>query len=200
MSEFLNRTATASPRDWRDLSYLEYGTERQKSALAAITKLGVMQALHPYDAVLVSTICLDIDIPQSDLDIICFAPSLLHFEGELRLRFGSLERFAVRTSDSRVVAQFFAHEFEFEIYGTSQPVEQQSAWKHLCQTARVLELGGKEIRDQLRALKLRGVKTEPAVAILLGLSGDPYEAVIQLAELSNEELVGLLGRWRQPDE
>lgn len=37
---------------------------------------------------------------------------------------------------------------------------------------------GEEFRKQIIALKLRGIKTEPAFADLLGLEGDPYKAIL----------------------
>ena len=41
-------------------------------------------------------------------------------------------------------------------------------------------------------LKEEGLKTEPAFASVLGLNGDPYEAMLMLEEKSDEELVGLI--------
>ena len=52
----------------------------------------------------------------------------------------------------------------------------------------MLRFGGQQLREEIRALKRQGVKTEPAVAQLLGLPGDPYQAVLDLASLSDPEV------------
>jgi hypothetical protein len=53
---------------------------------------------------------------------------------------------------------------------------------------RLLQLGGSAAREQVLALKQAGLKTEPAFAAWLRLSGDPYEALLALARLNDEEL------------
>lgn len=39
---------------------------------------------------------------------------------------------------------------------------------------------GESFRQEIISLKKQGIKTEPAFAQLLGLSGDPYEAILRL--------------------
>jgi hypothetical protein len=48
---------------------------------------------------------------------------------------------------------------------------------------RILQLRGEEFRHDIIALKKSGLKTEPAFASLLGLSGDPYEALLNYPAL-----------------
>jgi hypothetical protein len=57
---------------WHDIEYLAHGTEAQRRAHRTLKDLGILSELAPYDATLVSTVCNDIDIPGSDLDIICY--------------------------------------------------------------------------------------------------------------------------------
>lgn len=45
---------------------------------------------------------------------------------------------------------------------------------------KILEQQGEEFRKEILELKERGYKTEPAFALLLGLQGNPYEALLQL--------------------
>jgi hypothetical protein len=58
--------------------------------------------------------------------------------------------------------------------------------------ARLINLGGDIFREKVRDLKLAGRKSEPAIADILGLIGDPYERVAELNDLSDGELVRLM--------
>lgn len=177
---------------WKNLDYLVSGSARQQAAHAAIQSLDVMKILADFDPLLVSTICTGIDIESSDLDIICHAPDLVHFSEYLRKRFDTKEgyrtHYALDGKGERVVAQFLHDSFEFEIFGSPLPIIKQRAWKHFQQTVRVIEIGGNEVRQAIRVLKCKGSKTEPAIATLLGLTGDPYDAVEQLASRSEIDL------------
>jgi|LauGreDrversion4_2_1035121.scaffolds.fasta_scaffold12278_2 hypothetical protein len=179
-------------KEWRDISYLSDGTERQRSAFANLRESRVLEILRDYDPVLVSTVCLDIDTQSSDLDIICEAADLDAFSAFLFSAFGSREGFVVRRLQSEhaaVVAQFFYAGWEYEVFGQGIPVEGQNAFRHLIQIERVLSCGGASWREKIRALKLAGMKTEPALATCLALEGDPYQAVLALEALSDEEIL-----------
>jgi hypothetical protein len=147
--------------------------------------------LRDYDPVLVSTVCIDVDIPASDLDVICEARDLDAFSTFLSSAFGKFRGFSLRRSECSppaIVAQFFHTSWEYEIFGQSLPVERQTAFRHLEQIERVLCIGGSAWREAIRSLKLVGLKTEPALARCLGMKGDPYEGVLSLERLSDEEL------------
>jgi hypothetical protein len=58
--------------------------------------------------------------------------------------------------------------------------------------ARLINLGGDIFREKVRDLKLAGKKSEPAIADILGLIGDPYESVVELNDLSDGELVRVM--------
>jgi hypothetical protein len=83
---------------------------------------------------------------------------------------------------------FFTNSFEIEIFGQPVPTEQQNAYRHLVQINRVLVVGGEVVRQALRTLKVGGMKTEPALAQLLNLEGDPYQAVLALEEMDDVEI------------
>jgi hypothetical protein len=87
-----------------------------------------------------------------------------------------------------VVAQFETDAFPVEVFGTARPVERQVAWRHLSVMKRLVEAEPR-LRERVRALKREGMGTEPAIAHLLGLEGDPYEAVLALEETPEEALV-----------
>lgn len=184
-------------RNWRDILYLASGTPRQRSAYVALQALGILESLSEYDPVLVSTVAIDIDIPSSDLDIICQVDDLRVFERRLKEMFGNLRGFQVRRSlcdPEAIVSSFFYSGWEIEVFGQAVPVERQNAFRHLQQTSRVIAQGGDLWKRAIRSHKERGMKTEPAVAFALRLTGDPYLAVLSLERLREEELGTLMTR------
>jgi hypothetical protein len=181
--------------NWRDITYLRGGTARQRQAYQALSELRVLSVLHHYDPILVSTVCLDIATATSDLDIICEVDDHERFIADVTQHFGDRSGFSTRNSTQAppaTVIQFFAEDFEIELFGQALPVEEQAAYQHLRQTHRVIQLGGECWRSAIQKLKCGGMKTEPAVAYLLGLSGDPYQAVIQLKDRDDTALLAMI--------
>ena len=60
--------------------------------------------------------------------------------------------------------------------------------------ARILALLGPDFAKRVRALKRQNIKTEPAFAQLLRLSGDPYIGVAELANMSMDEMTAFVNR------
>lgn len=189
--------------DWSDIAYLQLGTARQRQAYAALLKLGILTTLQAYHPVLAGTIPLDIDLPESDLDIICEVPQPAWgaFQELLRCCYGQLPGFALSKSTFQglptIVSCFRAEGFVWEVFAQPQPVSQQNAVRHLTVEHAVLEAGGETWRAAVRQLKQQGLKTEPAFARLLGLPGDPYLSLLMLEGLSPQQLRALL-RGRLP--
>ena len=178
--------------NWRTIEYLRLGTERQQAAYLCLSRYNILGMLSQFDPVLVSTVCIDIDVPTSDLDVICYAPERALFEETLKSLFQKYPAFRLLHSEdpfSSVVCSFFLEPFEIEIFGCDVPVEEQAAYRHLTAISRLLSSPkGEWLREEIRSLKCSGVKTEPAVAKLLGLTGDPYEAVLKLNGVEDDEL------------
>ena len=65
----------------------------------------------------------------------------------------------------------------------STQLEQQFGFRHHVVMARLINLVGDIFREKVRDLKLAGKKSEPAIADILGLNGDPYESVAELNDL-----------------
>ena len=182
--------------EWKDISYLKNGTPSQQSAFLCLNKLGIFDDLKSFSPTLVSTVCLDIDTATSDLDIICHAPCSAEFCRAVTLIYRDLNDFTITPLEGATVCLFRFAGWGIEIYAQPLPVIKQSAYLHLCQTSRVLQFGGAPFRNAIRALKEVGVKTEPAVAQCLGLTGDPYRGVEDLIKLSDQELQSLLNKQR----
>ncbi len=178
--------------NWHDASYLQTGSPRQRSAFRALTRLRALAALRAHDAVLAGTIPLNIDIENSDLDIICEAHDLTAFTQLVTEQFERHAGFAVeqkiREGIPRVVARFRFADFPVEIFAQPVPVRRQRAFRHMVVEARLLALGGEAARQSIRAFKQSGLKTEPAFARYFGISGDPYLELLRLGDLDDEGL------------
>ena len=179
-------------RNWRDLSYLQTGTDRQQAAYAAIRQAQVMSHLADYHPVLAGTLPLDIDIPGSDLDILCYAPNLATFAADVYKHYGSISGFSaadkVIKGRPEHIARFTAYGFDFELFAQAIPVEQQYGYIHMQVEARLLNLFP-QAKDPIRALKRDGLKTEPAFGHYFGIIGDPYAALLDLTTLDDETLL-----------
>ncbi len=152
---------------------------------------------------LAGTIPLEIDIPSSDLDILCEVYDFTPYAATLKNLYGHLPAFEQKTKDLNGVishiSRFTIHAsfntaefpdysnvteapFPVEIVAQPIPSVRQRAFLHLCAEVRLLTLGGDPARAAIRALKVSGVKTEPAFGQYFGLEGDPYQVLLDLVE------------------
>ncbi len=177
-------TGVFDPTFLLDIHHLRNGTRTQRAAWAAVSRSGILTYLADFDARWVGTIPIDVDIPGSDVDVICFAPNLDLLEERLSvwLQPYGVFRLARKTRYEYpiLVAEFDFMEWPFQVYGSPVPVDEQRAWVHMVAEAYLLAQGGEALRRAVRALKLTGEKTEPAFAQVLGLAGDPYEVLYEL--------------------
>lgn len=174
-------------QDFRSLDYLQKGNSKQRAAYQCLKQARIFEGLHAFDPILVGTIPIEIDLPNSDLDIICYYPSAAQvstFRLLLLEQFAHYSNFTLQTGTTRqgaaIWVNFDLDSFEVEIFGQNIPVTEQHAYRHLCIEAALLEHYGADFRMAVLELKRRGVKTEPAFAQVLGLSGDPYEALLEV--------------------
>jgi len=164
----------------------------QQFAQRALESLGILELLRAYTPVLAGTFPLALDIPGSDLDILCEIHAFDEFERVVRAAFARQTGFRVTRESVRGVPSLIVN-FDYaglpiEIFGQPVPVTEQYAYRHLLVEARLLEIGGEPARTAIRALKLAGSKTEPAFAQYFKLEGDPYEVLVQLSYLDDEAL------------
>ena len=182
-------------KNWKSIDYLLHGNKKQIKAYDAIIKSSILEILNEYNSILVGTIPIEVDIDDSDLDIICEVYDFNNFIKVLNNNFGEYENYILKNKQNDynqiIVANFRFMGFEFEIYATSFPTETFNGYKHMLIENRILDLLGKEFREKVIALKIEGLKTEPTFAKLLGLSGDPYDELLKLKDCSNQEIIGL---------
>ncbi|MFQ1616872.1 DUF4269 domain-containing protein [Aeromonas veronii] len=203
---FPSASSTASP-NWRRLDYLAHGNPRQRSAHALLTA-GVWDELAAQcaDMALVSTLAIGLDRPGSDLDILCQHPDPAAFaatfaeqgwqasdKGDniwlLERTFSCLDQHFANSGSDKSKASW-----PLELYVTPAPIETLNGWRHLTLMAALLQRFGDAFYREVLHLRLEeGLKGEAAMCRLLGLAGNPYEALLTLEGCNLAELA-----WQPP--
>lgn len=203
---FPSASPTASP-NWRRLDYLAHGNPRQRSAHALLTAgLWDELAAQCADLALVSTLAIGLDRPGSDLDILCQHPNPAEFAATLEAQgwqasargdnvwllertFSCLDQSCAVSGSDKSEASW-----PLELYVTPAPIETLNGWRHLALMAALLERFGDAFYHEVLRLRLEdGLKGEAAMCRLLGLAGDPYEALLTLEGRNLAEL-----SWQPP--
>jgi hypothetical protein len=167
----------------------------RRSYEEAVAECGVLRALAPFDPRIAGTPPLGLDLPGSDIDVLCFAPDAHAFTDTVWRNFSGAPAFTAKQlvrAPRPVIASFEVAGWRIELYGEAIPVEQQRGWRHFAIERRLLALGGEGLRVAVLALRGRGMKTEPAFAAALRLSGDPYRGLLELGERDDETVVSVL--------
>ena len=178
-------------RDFKNIEYLKYGNDRQKLAYLEIVKLDIFEKLKNYNPILTGTIPIEIDVPDSDLDIICECKNHSEFSAFILQQFANKKDFRIYSTEQNgiesTIAEFRTKNFTFEIFGQNIPTERQNAYRHMIIEDRILKLKGAGFKREVKRLKSSGIKTEPAFAKLLGLNGDSYTELLKLDSIHNRQ-------------
>ena len=161
----------------------------------ALRSSAVLERLAAFDPHVAGTLPLGVDVEDSDIDVLCCAPDPARFATVLWEAFSDHDGFAMHQwtgGDQAVVARFDWQGWPFEIFGSPQPVREQRGWRHFEIERRLLALGGEPLRAAALSERRAGLKTEPAFARVLGLAGDPYEALLTLQRLPDRDLAARL--------
>jgi hypothetical protein len=167
----------------------------RRSYEEALAERGVLEVLAPFDPRVAGTPPLGLDLPGSDIDVLCFAPDAHAFTGTVWHNFSNAPAFMAKQlvrAPRPVVASFEVAGWRIELYGEAIPVEQQRGWRHFVLEQRLLALGGNDLPVAVLSLRGQGMKTEPAFAAALRLRGEPYLALLDLGEQDDETLVSVL--------
>ena len=164
--------------DFSNIEYLKSGNQKQQEAFEILTQNKILSKLAEFDPILVGTIPINIDIENSDLDIICHWKNKIDFTEKLNSVFGKENEFTIREAiindKESIIANFKINDFEIEVFGQNTPTKNQNGYKHMIIEHEILQSKGENFRLEIIKLKQNGYKTEPAFAFLLGLKGDPY--------------------------
>lgn len=180
--------------DFRDLSYLKHGNYRQQAVYDVLAELQIMDRLREFDPILVGTIPIGIDLPESDLDIICCVSDFKEYQEVITERLGSIStlKFSCEPGKAEaaesLVVQFTYKDWLFELFAQPVPTVLQNGFRHMVVEHRILNILGEEARQSIISLKQSGVKTEPAFAKLLGIEGDPFQQLLLLSDWCEDEL------------
>lgn len=158
---------------------------------AALRSSAVLERLAAFDPHVAGTLPLGVEVEDSDVDVLCCALHPAQFAKVLWENFSECDGFAVHQwagGERAVVARFDWQGWPFEVFGSTQPVREQRGWRHFEVERRLLALGGERLRAAVLAERRAGLKTEPAFARVLGLTGDPYEALLALQSLADRDL------------
>ena len=163
---------------FNSLTYLSTGNTRQKAAYDLLLKYDLFGILQSFDPILTGTIPINIDIENSDLDVICCFSNKANFRNRVNLAFSDFEGFkltdTIINQQETIVANFIVDGWPVEVFGQYILTRQQNAYRHMVVEYLLLEHYGESFWQQVIELKKQGYKTEPAFAKLLGLNGDPY--------------------------
>ena len=173
--------------DFTTIDYLKNGNEKQKRVYEILTKHQILEKLKEYSPILAGTIPIEIDIEGSDLDIIC--------EVDLRFQEDFLDdlmfskfiphdvevkvEYPIINGEKCIVLNFILEEFSIEIFGQNKPTIEQNAYRHMIAEYKILQEKGENFKQKIIEFKQKGIKTEPAFGMLLGLN-NPYEDLLKM--------------------
>ena len=173
--------------DFTTIDYLKNGNKKQKRVYEILTKHRILEKLKEYSPILAGTIPIEIDIEGSDLDIIC--------EVDLRFQEDFLDdlmfskfiphdvevkvEYPIINDEKCIVLNFILEEFPIEIFGQNKPTIEQNAYRHMIAEYKILQEKGENFKQKIIELKQKGIKTEPAFGMLLGLN-NPYEDLLKM--------------------
>jgi hypothetical protein len=171
---------------------IQHDRRAYEEALAECDVLGSLASFDPHIA---GTPPLGLELPGSDIDVLCFAPDAQAFTDTVWHNFSSAPAFTAKQlvrAPRPVVVSFEVAGWRIELYGEAIPVEQQRGWRHFAVEQRLLAFGGEALAGAVLALRRQGMKTEPAFAAALRLRGDPYLALLDLGEQDDVTLISVL--------
>lgn len=152
--------------------------ETNGPAFNALHDSKILGLLHPFHPLVVGTFPLGLQTKTSDLDILIQGKDLIETRKLLTQECAHFENFRIREKtidhNSSIIASFSFQGIEFEIFAQNLHPTQQAGFRHFFAEERILKEKGLDFQNQVKLLKERGEKTEPAFAQALGIDQDPY--------------------------
>ena len=161
--------------------------DKIECAQRAIDELGILEKLLGYTPKVVSTIFAHFDVSDSDIDIVCCHQDEDMFEQDFEHFFADQEGYQFIRKTDCMIGRFKGHGFLFEVYSSKTPVTEQMGYRHFQVMKRLSHWGRLPLQEQIRDLRQKGLKTEPAICQALGLPGDPYDAVLEIENWSDHD-------------
>lgn len=173
--------------------------ESNSEIFSALKNSQVLKILKQYSPLVAGTYPLGIYTDKSDLDILISNVDFKSIEQIFKNHFSDFENFNYQTmtlsGQPTVVVTFTFQNISFEIFVQNVPTIKQQAYLHFLIEEKLLKFGGDSIKRKILNLRNTGLKTEPAFAQALGLSGDPYIELLNLQKMPNTKLKEYLHKY-----
>jgi predicted metalloenzyme YecM len=170
--------------------------ESNTALFAALKETKVLKLLKKHNPIIAGTYPLNLNIENSDVDILIYENDLESLKRHLVELFSHHQKFKLEMTtvdgDEAVIANFYVNGLKFEIFGQKIDSVQQKAYLHFLAEERLLKLGGEGLLNKVREYKIQGLKTEPAFAKALIRSGDAYNELLLLQKKGNDELISIV--------
>lgn len=172
--------------------------EKHPKLCDLIDRYGLLINIKEFTPLISGTIPLQINTDDSDLDLLCQSADLKHFEEICQQHWGNLpsyrcHRALFQNLESSVV-DFTVEGLKVEIFCQDEEVFKQNANRHYYAQSKLLKLLGPKFRSDVKKLRAKGLKTEPAFGELLGLNS-PYEELLQISLESEGNLAKRFGTY-----
>ena len=179
-----------------DIAYLKLGSDRQQAAFITVIELDLFSVLADDDPLLTGTLPLGLDLPDTDLDVICQVEDFAEFSVVMRAVYGEYDEFEYAESlhggIPSAACSFRYNKFRVKIVGQPIPTREQDAYRRTTAAARLLRMAGETALEEVRRLRATGMQTNLAVSAYFRLEGEPERALAELANASAEELMDII--------
>ncbi|WP_167881155.1 DUF4269 domain-containing protein [Leptospira gomenensis] len=177
-------------------NFLKNGNLKQRKIWEEIKRHSIFDSISKYGPVFAGTVPLEIDIDESDVDILCSYKDSEEFKLELGTSFSRFYDFEIEEKNfqnlATIITRFRIENFKYEIFAQPIPVESQMGFVHMIVEHRILTFAVPEFGEKIKDLKLRGRTTEQAFCDLLRIDEDPYEYLFELRTWSDPEIKNLI--------
>lgn len=165
------------------IDYLEHGNEIQHNVFHLLRNHQILEKLDTYKPIVVGTIPIEINIENSDIDIIGETSNFEKAANHLSKNFSHHIEFKIdqltNNNETCLTCNFRIDTFEIEIYLENKNPTEQNAYRHMLIEAKLLEKFDESFKNKIIELKKNGYKTEPTFAKVLELKGNPYLALLE---------------------
>jgi predicted metalloenzyme YecM len=166
--------------------------EENKMVFSALEESKVLKNFKKYTPFVAGTFPLGVYTEQSDLDILMCATNLNELSSELKAEYGHFEGFTSEHLNvdglETLIVNFNLNKVPFEIFAQDKVVTKQKAYLHFHIEERLLKLGGDKLKKTIIEKRQNGLKTEPAFATSLGITGDAYNELLLLQKVAASKL------------
>lgn len=166
---------------FKNISYLKSGNPKQRKVHQLLVDFKIVETLKNYNPLVVGTIPIEIDLEESDVDIILQTDNFEELFHKLNDLFQNFDQFSIefKPNENILICNFSIEKIPFEIYAEKKPTHLQYGFLHMIKEHQIIQKFGKKFQNQIIQLKKQGYKTEPAFAKLLNLKGNPYEELLR---------------------